>query len=213
MSVLNEIAWFQNRRDEVPNQVLAKKLAKNNDIDGIAEIARNLWNSEANIQGDCIKVLYESAYINPQLAAPYVDDYLALLKQRNNRLVWGGMIAIAAVAALKVNQLIEHEAEIRSAMEKGSLITVDNAVKTLAILAAQNADYRRQVFPYLLQHLDGSRALDFPRYAEFIAPAVDEDNRAGFSAVLEKHLPGLSAARAARVKKVLKTRSTHPKLA
>ena len=210
MSVLNEIAWFQHRRDEVPNQVLARKLAESGDTAGIAEIAANLENAETNIQSDCIKVLYETAYINPQVVAPYVDHFLALLKQRNNRMVWGGMIAIAAIARFKVNELIKNEAEIRKAMEEGSLITVDNAVKTLTTLAANDADYRRQIFPYLLRHLEGSRALDFPRYAEVIACGVDEYNRIDFISVLEKRMPELGGARAIRVKKVLNKLSAHP---
>jgi hypothetical protein len=204
MSVLNEIAWFQHRRDEIPNQILAKKLAEGDDVEGIAEIACNLWNPEPNIQSDCLKVLYEIAYLRPELAAPYYEDFLKLLKQRNNRLVWGGMIAIAAIAHLKVSELIEHDAEIRGAMEKGSVITVDNATKALAVLAAGNIDYRQKNFPYLLQHLDTCRPADFPRYAEFISMAVDDNNQASFIAVLNKHLGELSGGRAARVKKVLK---------
>ena len=40
MSVLNKIAYFQNRRDEVPNQELARQLAEKKNKKGIQEIAR-----------------------------------------------------------------------------------------------------------------------------------------------------------------------------
>ena len=43
MSVLNRIAYLQNRRDEVPNQELARELAEQKDRAGIHEIAENLW--------------------------------------------------------------------------------------------------------------------------------------------------------------------------
>ena len=42
MSALNKIAYFQNRRDTVPNKELAKELAKTKDKKGIEEIAENL---------------------------------------------------------------------------------------------------------------------------------------------------------------------------
>jgi len=39
MIVLNRIAYFQNRRDEVPNQELARELAESDNHVGIQEIA------------------------------------------------------------------------------------------------------------------------------------------------------------------------------
>ncbi len=59
MSVLQRIAHFQNRRDEVPNQELARDLAARRDLDGICEIAENLRNKNKGIQADCLKVLCE----------------------------------------------------------------------------------------------------------------------------------------------------------
>jgi len=63
MTTLNRIAYFQNRRDEVPNQELARDLAATKDRQGIQEIAENLWNQNQNVQGDCLKVLYEIGYL------------------------------------------------------------------------------------------------------------------------------------------------------
>ena len=63
MSVLSRIAFFQNRRDEVPNQELARELAASKDAAGIAEIAANLWNKNRNVSSDCLKVLYEIGYM------------------------------------------------------------------------------------------------------------------------------------------------------
>lgn len=39
MSILERIAYYQNRRDEAPNQELARELANQRDIAGIREIA------------------------------------------------------------------------------------------------------------------------------------------------------------------------------
>jgi hypothetical protein len=86
MPVLDRIAHFQNRRDEVPNQELARQLADTEDRQGIQEIAANLWNKEPAIQSDCLKVLYEIGYLKPELVSTYAADYLKLLRNRNNRL-------------------------------------------------------------------------------------------------------------------------------
>ena len=52
MAVLNQIAFFQNRRDEVPNQILAQALAAKQDMAGIREIAANLWHENPNVRGE-----------------------------------------------------------------------------------------------------------------------------------------------------------------
>ena len=103
MTVLHRIAHYQDRRDEVPNQELARDLADQQDTAGIREIAENLWNPDPNIRSDCLKVLYQIGFLAPELAAPYALDYLKLLRDKNNRLVWGGMIALSTVAALRTN--------------------------------------------------------------------------------------------------------------
>ncbi len=203
MSVLNRIAYLQNRRDEVPNQELARELAEQKDRAGIREIAENLWNRDKNIQADCVKVLYEIGYLDPSLIADYAEDYLKLLRSRNNRLVWGGMIALSTVAELKADVIHAHLDEILKAMHAGSVITVDNAVKTLA-LAASNEAYRPAIFPHLLEHLRTCRPKDVPQHSEKSLPAVDASNKAVFIATLQKRMEDLSASQITRVRKVIK---------
>lgn len=204
MSVLHRIAHFQNRRDEVPNQELARDLAARKDRAGIGEIAENLWNRDWRVQADCIKVLYEIGYIDPSLIADYAEDFLKLLSSRNNRLVWGGMIALSTVAALRADLVYTHLDVILKAMRAGSVITVDGAVKALALAASQNDEYRPAIFPHLLEHLRLCRPKDVPQHAEKSLPAVNAENKADFIAVLEKRLEHLSGAQAARLKKVIK---------
>jgi hypothetical protein len=204
MSVLQQIANYQNRRDEVPNQELAKELATKKDRKGIREIADNLWNKNAQVQSDCLKVLYEIGYLQPELIAPYADDFLKLLHSRNNRLVWGAMIALSTVADLKADVIYPHVAEIEQVMDQGSVITKDNGVRVLALVAAQKAAYSKQIFPFLLHHLETCRPKDVPQHAEKAAVAVKADNKQLFSAVLEARLLDLKGSQTARVKKVIK---------
>ena len=203
MSVLNRIAHFQNRRDEVPNQELARDLAEQKDHEGIREIAENLWNKDKNIQADCVKVLYEIGYIDPSLVANYAEDYLKLLRSRHNRLVWGGMIALSTVAEIRADFIHTHLGEILKAMRAGSVITVDSAVKALALAASKDA-YRPSIFPHLLEHLRTCRPKDVPQHSEKSLPAVDASNKEDFIAVLEMRMEDLSGAQVTRVKKVIK---------
>ena len=204
MSTVNRIAYYQNRRDEVPNQELAKELADKRDKRGVREIAQNLWHENANVRSDCLKVLYELGYLNPALIAPYVDDFLKLIQDRNNRLVWGGMIALSTIADLKADEIYAHYDDLLRVLEHGSIITIDNGVKTLAIVAAKSDVYRKRIFPYLSQHLATCRPKDVPQHAEKSVVAVNATNKAEFIRTLEQRLPDLKGTQLTRVNKVIK---------
>ena len=204
MSVLNRLASFQKRRDEVPNQVLARELAARKDKAGIREIVENLRNKNKNIQADCIKVLYEIGYINPDLISSYAKDFISLLKSTNHRLVWGGMIALSTIAIIFSEVLFAHIAEIQKAMKTGSVITVDNAVATLARVASVGDKYNQAIFPFLLQHLKSCRPKDVAQHAEKSMPSVNASNKAQFLKVLEKRMEDVSGSGLTRVKKVIK---------
>ena len=204
MSILNQIAYYQNRRDEVPNQELARRLVETQDRAGIQEIADNLWNKNPNVQSDCLKVLYEIGYLDPALVAPYAVDFVRLLDNRQNRLVWGAMIGLSTVADLAADTIDPHRKTIQAAMERGSVITVDAGVLTLAKLATTSDERRREIFPYLLQHLQTCRPKDVPQHAEKTAIAVDASNKAEFIATLERRLSDLSPSQSSRIRKVIK---------
>ena len=205
MSVLNKIAFYQNRRDEIPNREAAQVLAQTRSRADIREIAEAIWDKEPNVQSDCLKVMYELGYLAPDLIAEYVDDFLKLLKHRNNRMVWGGMIALSTVADLKAAEIFPHIGEIVQVMEKGSVITMDNGIKVLGLVASQKDDYRKAIFPILLDHLKTCRPKEVPQHAEKSLPSVTAGNKSDFIQVLEGRLEDMTASQAARLKKIIKT--------
>jgi len=204
MSVIDKLAHSIGRRDEVPNQELARDLAAKKDKKGIHEIAENLWNKDKNIQADCIKVLYEVGYIEPKLIVDYTEDFVKCLRNKNNRLAWGGMTALAEVAKANPDVVFKHLDAIKKAKETGSVITVDNAISTLAWTAAGNKQYNEVIFPYLLKHLSFCRPKEVPQHSEKTVPAVNASNKADFIKVLEKRTEDLSGGGLTRVKKVIK---------
>jgi len=204
MSTIDKLSCSLGRRDEIPNQELARALVEANDTAGVREIAANLWNKDSAIPADCIKVLYEIGYRKPDLVAAYAGDFLKLLKSRNNRLVWGGMIALSTVGALAADELYPHAAEIQEAMDGGSVITRDAGVLALAGIASTNNEYCIAIFPYLLEHLRTCRPKDVPQHSEKIIGAVSAANKAEFIAVLEKRMEDLQGSQVTRLKKVIK---------
>ncbi len=203
MSALKKIAFSLDRRDEVPNQELAQDLAEKKDHKGIGEIAANLWNKEKKIQANCIKVLYEIGYIAPELIGDYSADFLKLLKSPNNRMVWGGMIALSTIAGIKAPEIFKNLDLIRETMEKGSVITVDSGIKALSIAASKDNKYRKKIFPHLLDYLNNCRPKQIPMYAEFVFRAVDRRNKQDYLQVLEKRRDVLKSTQLKRIDKVV----------
>ena len=112
MSVLENLACSLGRRDELPNRELARMLVEAHDSDGVGELVANLWNKDKNIQADCIKAIYEVGYLEPSMIAPHALGLLKLLESRNNRLVWGGIIALGimgTVAAIVIARRVRPE--------------------------------------------------------------------------------------------------------
>ena len=204
MSILNRLASLQNRRDEVPNQEFARDLAASKDKKGVREVAENLWNKDKNIQADCIKVLYEVGYLEPKLIASYAEDFVKLLKSKNNRLVWGAMIALAEVAKADPDMVFKNLDAIKKSKETGSVITIDNAISMLALTASADPKYNKVILPYLLNHLSSCRPKEVPQHAERTFPAVNSGNKNEFIKLLEKRMEDLSGGGLARVKKIIK---------
>jgi hypothetical protein len=204
MSVLERLASSLGRRDEVPNQELARDLAAHADRVGIAEVAAHLTSKDRGVAADCVKVLDEIGQRDAHLIAPFADAFVALLDSKNNRLVWGAMSALSSVATVDARAVFAHRAKIIAAIEGGSVITVDNGIATLARVAAASPGYRRELWPRLAEHLRECRAKELGQHAETIAVAADAARSPEFVALLESRLPELSSAQAARVKRVIK---------
>ncbi len=204
MSVIHQIAFYQERRDEVPNQVLARQLAENKDREGLQEIADNLWNKNSSIRSDCLKVLYETGYIDPGLITGFADSFLRLIKDKNNRMVWGAMIALASIAHLCADVIWDKFEDVRAATEHGSVITVVSGVKTLAAVAATGEERRRILSPFLFDQIKSCIPRDVPTHAEHMLCAIDDSNRQEFLSIIESRRSELNPAQTARMKKVLK---------
>ena len=204
MSVLDKISYFQNRRDEVPNKELAKTLAETENKAGIAELVENLKHKNKSVQSDCLSVLYHVGYLKPHLVAGYAEDFLALLKSKNNRLVWGGMIALSTIADLKPKEICANLDTVKQVIDKGTLITVVWGVKTIAKVASSTRSCKSDIVPILLSQLKNCIPRDVAMHFENSLPAIDNENKAMFLRIVEDRKKQMTASQLARLKKAMK---------
>jgi len=205
MSIIAKLASAQDRKDEEPNKDLGRELVENHDFEGIREIAENLWNKDKRVQTDCLSVLEQVGLLEPELIENYVADFIELIFSKDNRLVWAAMINLALIADRKPQEIFEQYDDIVKVIEKGSVITQDNGIKTLAKVASTSTEYEEVIVPYLLEQLRRCRSKSVPQYAESIRVSVNSDFQEQYLSILNERLDALSAAQQRRVKKLLKT--------
>lgn len=203
MSVINELASSLNRRDEVPNQELAAKIAASKNKQAVAELVENLHSKSKDIQNDCIKVLYEIGAIDPKLIADFAPVFLDLLKHKNNRLQWGGMTALNTIVSEDPEFIYESIPVILEAVSKGSVITMDGAVNILIKLCGISK-FAENAFAVLIELIQKSPTNQLPMYAERAMPIITSENKTRFTMVLSSRLNEIEKeSKRKRVEKVI----------
>lgn len=203
ISVIPKLASSLNRRDEVPNQELAKEIVLAQDKNAVKELVDHLSSTKA-IQNDCIKVLYEIGEKDPKLIANYIDDFVSHLGSKNNRLQWGAMTALGTITSEKPKEIYDHLPTILKASDKGSVITKDHAVNILIKLCTVEK-YSENAFSLLMEQLLKSATNQLPMYAERAVPIISDKNKDLFVKTLTSRLGDIEKeTKRKRVEKVIK---------
>ncbi|TVY03116.1 hypothetical protein [Cohnella terricola] len=204
MTILDKLATALNRKDEGPNQELAIYIADRDDREAVKELVVNLSNSDKNIQSDCIKVLYEIGDLKPSLVAEYSKEFVTLLDHGNNRLVWGAMTALDAIALENPEAIYSALAKIVDVTDKGSVITKDHGINIMIKLCSVKP-YADHAFTLLIEQFKRCPTNQLPMYAENALSIVNDKNKALFIKTLFSRLDDIEKdTKRKRVDKVIK---------
>lgn len=204
LNIIDLLASSQGRRDEVPNTELADIIVSKKDKTAVKELAALLKHKNKDIQSDAIKVLYEVGEQSPELIAAYYSDFIALLGNKNNRLVWGAMAAIDSITLTDPKAVYGVIITILDAAEKGSVIAKDHAIGILIKLSGikQYADDCQQL---LLGQMANAAPNQLPMYAENAINVMGGNYKKEFMALLTRRLDDMEKeSKRKRVEKVLK---------
>ncbi len=202
-SILSKLASSLHRRDEVPNQELAKEIAAKNDATAVQELVEHL-HDKRDIQNDCIKVLYEIGELEPALIAVHAEALIPFLDHPNNRLQWGAMTAIGTIALERPQLVFAALPKIMAAADAGSVITRDNAVRILIKLCSLK-QYASSSFALLNEQLLHCPTNQLGMYAENAIPIIHDNNRKLFVKTLTARLGDIEKdTQRKRVEKVIR---------
>jgi hypothetical protein len=188
MTAIDLIATSLNRRDDNPNQDLAIEIIKSKRTDWVKELVDNLKHKDKNIQSDCIKVLYEIGERgSADMIAPYCKDFGDILKSKNNRLVWGSMIALDTITLINPKGVYDLLPMIISTIDNGSVISIDHGVGILAQLSSIS-DYTETTFPLLIEQLKRCPSKQLPMYSEKSVFAINTVNQNQFVDLIQSRI-------------------------
>ncbi len=194
MSVIPLLATSLGHTDEQANITLAEAIVAHKNTNGIRELVDLLNSKDKGLKSDALKTLYEIGEREPGMIAPFLAQFKNLLTSSDNRMVWGAMCAIDAITGVKPEAVYILLPQIMAAVDKGSVITRDHAVKVLV----------KTTFPLLLDQLNSCPVNQLPMYAELVATITKGPGVNEATAILSHRLDMLpTPAKRKRVEKVL----------
>lgn len=204
MLVLEKLATSLNRRDEKPNQELAKAIVAKKDKNAIKELILLLQHKSKDIQFDCIKVLYEIGELQPSLIKDYVRNFVELLENKHNRNIWGAMHALDSITLEDPKGIFNNLSKIMDTAEKGSVITKDHTVGILLKLCTVK-QYSESAFVLFIELIRNCATNQLPMYSEKAIGIIDTKNKDIFIKALQKRLPEIEKeTKQKRIEKVIK---------
>ena len=204
MSVLEKLAVASGRNDEKLNIQLAEEIVKKKDKKAVGELVEGLLKGTQAVRSDCIKTLYETGERNPALIAKHLSVFGDLVSSKNNRLAWGAMTAIDAIAAYDPQPVAAMLPRLADAAEKGSVITRDHYVGVLVKLAADKK-HEKNCSALLLEQLKTCPSNQLPMYAENSIAVFLGKNKREFMTTIASRMKDLQKeSQRKRLEKVLK---------
>ncbi|UZR96981.1 hypothetical protein [Chondrinema litorale] len=187
-SIINQLASVQGRRDEEPNLVLAKQIAKEKkaiELKTLVEFIKKT--KDTKIQSDCIKVIFEVGELEPSMLVAYQEYFIDLLTHKNNRLQWGSMAAILCISKTNPDLVFKDLPKLVAVAESGSVITRDNLVYILLELASKEM-YREEMLILLAEIMLTCPTNQLPMYAEKAFPLINNSYKDRFAKLFESRL-------------------------
>ena len=204
MTTIDKLASSLGRKDENPNIELANQIVSDSDKSAVKELLENLDNKSKDIRHDCIKTLYEIGSKAPSLIVDYTDNFIQLLKSKDNRMQWGAMTALNHLTNENPKKVYLALSQLAHVADTGSVITKDNYVAILIKLCAVK-EFADNAFVLLNEQLLRSPANQLPMYAENALSIISPENKVVFIKTLSSRLDDFEKeSKRKRVEKVLK---------
>lgn len=186
MSIVSRLSYSQNRKDQGPNKVLAQDIIDRADQDGILQLFALLASKETHkeLRKDASLTIAWVAERAPYLIERYAAELVSFLHDTTNRVIWGSMMALCAIAELKKPFLFENLSVIIDAMDAGTVVTRDHGYRILVTLY-QDEHYAPDVILLIKEQLLLAPSNQLGQYAERMLPVIQPAHKPLLISTLE----------------------------
>lgn len=192
MPVREYLSYTQGRKDQQPNKRLAQAIVEADDQEKIQELVA-LFDSRPHIeiQKDCALTLAWIAESKPSLVSPYLDHFLAKLNDPINRVIWGSMMSLTALAPFEQEKIYHALPTILDAMDAGTVVTRDHGYRILVTLY-QNQAYQEDMLVLILSQLSKAPSNQLGQYAERLMAVMAASHKDQVIQTLESRFEDLT---------------------
>jgi hypothetical protein len=192
MPISDRLAYSLNRRDQVPNKMLAQDIADTEDVSKLQELIEFL-NSKPHrrLQMDAMLTIAYVGEQAPEMILPHIDFLVEKLKDSIDRVSWGSMIALSNVSTMALSKMYENLPKILDAMDDGSIVGRDHGYRILINLYGVEK-YSNDLFVILLEQLKKAPPNQLGQYVERLIEVVLPRHLAQLALIVEEQRKDLT---------------------
>ncbi len=186
MSISDQLAYSQGRKDQEPNKILAQGIADIEDTKRLIELITFIESKpHRRLQMDAALTVAYVGELNPEMLIPHVDFLIEKLKDTIDRVAWGSMIALSHISPLVLDQMYKHLPELLDAMDMGSIVGRDHGFKILVNLYREER-YSSDMLFILLEQIRKAPSNQLGQYAERLIEVIKDEHKSELITVLEE---------------------------
>lgn len=205
MKIIHQLSSQKGSRIQEDNIELAHQIVKKKDKNAIKELMELLQHFDKKIRHDSIKVLYEVGEAQPKMIADFIQHFFHLLESKDNRMQWGAMTALSAIAFEKSEDMYHKVPKLIEIAEAGSVITNDHLIKILTAIGLSQPHYKEDMYALLIEQTLKSPENQMPKYAEETARLSTPENKHLLIEMIQQRLPEMKTeSKVKRLEKLLK---------
>ena len=192
ISLISQLSFSQNRRDQGPNRALALKISDSGDLGMLKELI-DFFKTKPHkeLQKDCVLTMAWVAETSPQMIVPYADVLIENFDSPINRVVWGSMIALAEIRDQISEKLFEALPKILDAMDAGTVVTRDYGFRILVSLYTLPG-YQDDLLYVILEQIRMAPDNQLGQYTEKLMAVLNPIHKDLLYDVMVERLPELS---------------------
>jgi len=172
---------------------LAAELASGSSAIGVEEYVNQLNDTRDDVSERAARVVEELAQQKPELLAPHIETFVALLAaprpqgshQVHVSVAVHSLPILARVAPAKV---AKHLKTLQAAFPTAAALAKDGLVRTFVALCVASVTYQKRLIENFELALRTAEAEQLPRWVEHILPALKGEPYAQARAVVEQRL-------------------------